>query len=651
MLHDLSHLFPAEEVPRDKTDGLGRISELLFELGPCLVLLAGQNGQVMGVDGTGLSLHQTDATEFAADLTTRLRTSGSCIYNYTTHAGQRLAFGLRLHFDTMGSLLGGFVSPAPGASERLESLMPALATAGRLAWSLIDQQRSLHRMEARMRQLRAEHETLRRAHETAMVAVIEEQQKRIAVERSHARRLQKEVEERSSSLQEAREDAEKKAKELLEYSAALEQANLAHEQLSQAADAANRAKSEFLANMSHEIRTPLTAVLGFADLLLGSLENQADLEAASIIKRNGGHLLEVINDILDLSKIEAGKMHVERTACSPCQIVDDVVSLMKVRAEGKGLSLNVRHDRAVSATVQSDPTRLRQILTNLVGNAIKFTEVGSVTVTTRLRTDAGPPTIGFDVSDTGIGMTLEQIGNLFQPFVQGDATMSRRFGGTGLGLMISRRLAGMLGGDISVTSEPGVGSTFSLTVDPGPLDSQPVPAHTTQVDPDGALLRERPAASKIMLPHRILLAEDGPDNQRLISFILRSAGAEVTVAENGQVALEKAIGTQPHRGGEHGGREPPFDLILMDMQMPVLDGYEATRQLRSAGYAGPIIALTAHAMAGDRRRCLEVGCDDYAAKPIQREQLVALVAKHVPAASSKIRAAADEKADHAKTDY
>ena len=270
------------------------------------------------------------------------------------------------------------------------------------------------------------------------------------------------------------------------YAAALEGQRQAMEELYGAAEVANRAKSEFLANMSHEIRTPMTAILGYADLLAESIDDPDHVEALRTIRKNGEHLLAVINDILDLSKLEAGKMQVERRAVAPLDIVDEVVSLLRVRAEGKNLALKVLAQGSIPKTIQTDATRLRQILFNLVGNAIKFTESGEVRVVVRLANGgAAGPRLVFEVSDTGIGMTAEQIGNLFKPFQQADASTSRKYGGTGLGLAISKRLAEMLGGDITASSRPGEGSTFVLTIDPGPPAEDEVaePGHAEPPSP------------------------------------------------------------------------------------------------------------------------------------------------------------------------
>lgn len=432
-------------------------------------------------------------------------------------------------------------------------------------------------------------------------------------------------------LRQAKEAAEKLNHQLAE---SIERAN----RLAFEAAAASAAKSDFLANMSHEIRTPMTAILGYADLLVEpNLTPEDHAEAVRIIQRNGEHLLGVINDILDLSRIEAGKMPVERIRCSPLQILEDVQSLMHVRAQAKGLRFDIECIGRIPETICTDPMRLRQILINLVGNAIKFTEAGGVRVITRLvHASADNPTsetpaaqdpthealLQFDVLDTGIGMADEQIKELFKPFTQADMSTTRKYGGTGLGLTISKRLARMLGGDITAESRLQEGSAFRVTVATGSLegirliDSSFAPALTCPDDTPPAPSSFEP---RVGAACRVLLAEDGPDNQRLISHLLRRTGAEVVLAENGQVAVETAI------AAKEGGR--PFSIILMDMQMPIMDGYRAASLLRSRGYQGPIVALTAHAMSGDRRKCIEAGCNDFATKPIDRHQLIAVMEK------------------------
>ncbi|MBK9119933.1 MAG: PAS domain S-box protein [Phycisphaerales bacterium] len=401
------------------------------------------------------------------------------------------------------------------------------------------------------------------------------------------------------------------------------------------AESATRAKSEILANMSHEIRTPLTAIIGFAEVLAEEVTGgptcdthtncglcQRASEHLRTVIENGRHLLALINDVLDLSKIEAGQFQIERVCCDPVEIVQGVTTLLCSRATDKQLRLDVEYATPVPERIFTDPLRLRQILVNLVGNAIKFTQHGSVRIVLQLEeppaaataTASVPPALRFDIIDTGIGIAAEQQARLFQPFTQADMSTARRFGGTGLGLAISRHLAQLLAGDVTVTSAAGAGSTFTVRIATGPLTGvarvQPGAASPSCKAAKDVAVQRDPV---VRLDCNVLLVEDGPDNQRLISFLLKKAGARVVVAENGQVAVELALAA---RAQGH-----PFDVILMDMQMPVLDGYNATRKLRSEGYDAPIIALTAHAMTGDRERCLQAGCDDFATKPIDRRAL------------------------------
>ena len=411
--------------------------------------------------------------------------------------------------------------------------------------------------------------------------------------------------------------------ELQQYAAALESSNRALGEFNHLTEAATRAKSEFLANMSHEIRTPMTAILGYTDLMMQENVGRATQEHVKVIHRNGKHLMGLINDILDLSKVEAGKMEIESTRCSPCEIVAEVALLMRIRADAKHLKLVTQLVSPLPETVLTDPLRLRQVLVNLVGNAIKFTDQGEVRITVRLTDSAGQPRLRFDVSDTGIGMNEEQIGNLFKAFSQVDNSSTRKFGGTGLGLCISKRLTEAMDGNIEVRSEPGRGSTFSVTINPGPLDGIRMIRNAQESQLDHPSTATTAPLDKIHLHGRVLLVEDGPDNQRLIALLLRKAGANVIAVENGQMAVEAAWGA--YEAGK------PFDMILMDMQMPVLDGYEATRQLRARGYTGPIVALTAHAMAADSQRCLAAGCNAYLPKPCQYRALLEMVAPYITA--------------------
>lgn len=404
------------------------------------------------------------------------------------------------------------------------------------------------------------------------------------------------------------------------------------ERLRNLAESASQAKSEFLANMSHEIRTPMTAILGYADLLSedvdGTLSPQDRQEYITTIKRSGQHLLAVINDILDLSKIEAGKLDVERVPTDVDEVLRDLERLMKIKAQEKGILLSIERAPGLPLRILSDPLRLRQVLVNLVGNAIKFTERGEVRVLARFEDIAGASLLRIEVRDTGIGMTGEQLGRLFEAFSQADTSMTRRFGGTGLGLRISRSLAVLLGGDLRVSSEPGKGSLFVLRVAAGRVSEATSSASSSATAADPAPMSSTPAHAPLA-GRRILLVEDGLDNQRLVALHLRRAGAEVSIAGNGVQALEmmhRDLTGRPAAPASEGGEAAgtiEFDLVLTDMQMPEMDGYTLARRLREGGWLGPVVALTANAMSGDDHQCIQAGCDAYVPKPIDRSQLVA----------------------------
>ncbi|MFI5315486.1 MAG: ATP-binding protein [Myxococcota bacterium] len=393
-----------------------------------------------------------------------------------------------------------------------------------------------------------------------------------------------------------------------------------------AALAADKAKSEFLANMSHEIRTPLTAILGFTDELIDEAARTGQAvgpdPALLTVKRNGHHLLAIVNDILDLARIEAGKLTVEDLPCGPLRIVADVVALLRPRAVEKQLRLDVRLRGPVPEAIRSDAIRLHQILVNLVGNAIKFTEHGGVTLRLELLpAGAGRPAplLAIDVVDTGIGLAPESHSRIFEAFSQGDASLTRRHGGTGLGLTISRELARLLGGDITVESSGAAGSVFRATIATGPLEGVRLldAAATESLRPTTPAMARPVMKGLAALRGRVLLAEDGPDNRALISSVMRRAGLEVDLANDGQIACEKALAARDAGA--------PYDLIVMDMQMPLMTGYEATAALRREGMDIPILALTAQAMTGDRDKCLAAGCDEYLSKPIDRGRLLELV--------------------------
>jgi len=444
--------------------------------------------------------------------------------------------------------------------------------------------------------------------------------------------------------------------ELREYSTALESTNVVIEDLYEKADMATQAKNEFLANMSHEIRTPMTSILGYADVLIeeeiAAGAQPRRIEALQTIRRNGEFLLTLIDDILDLSKIETGKLQTEVVDCDPIAVIDEVVALMRVRADGKGISLDIEYSGVMPRTIICDPLRLRQILVNLIGNAVKFTDTGGVKLISHLVLGVnGPSALQFDIVDTGIGISPEHAQNLFTPFSQADSSVAKNYGGTGLGLVISRRLAEMLGGDVTFSSRPGKGSTFTLTVETGSLadvemlnnptaDNEVAKLANTAGETSGAGVLpdddqvQVSSANKarttgdnafagdaeLALSGRILLAEDGLDNRRLIELFLKQAGADVTTVEDGAAACEE-IQAAVDLG-------KPFDLVLMDMQMPIKDGYEATRELRQTGCRAPILALTAYAREGDRQKCIDAGCDEYIAKPIKRDDLLSTVRRY-----------------------
>jgi signal transduction histidine kinase/CheY-like chemotaxis protein len=396
--------------------------------------------------------------------------------------------------------------------------------------------------------------------------------------------------------------------------------------------AASQAKSLFLANMSHEIRTPMTAILGFSDILQdSSLPEEDRIKFLQTIERNGKHLLAIINDILDLSKIEALQLQIEHIPTQPLDILHDVQSLMQVKAYEKQLKLIVLVEAPFPTSISSDPIRIRQVLVNLLSNAVKFTQQGTITLTAKYIAADNPnfSQLCFEVRDTGIGMSPQQVEKIFKPFTQADESTTRRFGGTGLGLTISQKLASLLGGEINVSSIEGQGTCFGFTIKTGPVDASSMVTSSgtlgqlllTHESKETAGQAQNPDAIPLLKGRRILLVEDGIDNQKLIRMLLEREGVIMSLAENGQIAIDRVA--------QANQIDLPYDLILMDMQMPVMDGYAATRQLRRDGYTYPIVALTANAMNQDRDNCIKSGCTDYMTKPINRQKLLEIVAKYV----------------------
>ena len=385
------------------------------------------------------------------------------------------------------------------------------------------------------------------------------------------------------------------------------------------ADAANRSKSEFLANMSHEIRTPMTAILGFADLLSDELTSDEHLSLVRTIQSNGKHLLQIINDILDLSKIESGKIQIARRACSPRDLAREVASLMELRAAENDLEFVAELDTDLPLQIESDPLRIKQILINLVGNAIKFTDHGKVTL--RVQYEGPASLLRFSVIDTGIGIATENQQSLFEPFTQVDGSDTRRAGGTGLGLTISRRFAQELGGDLTVESELGRGSKISLVfnVDDTARNASDNDSQSNNEVTQGPASGHSASNGETSLPRlncRLLVVDDRREIRFLAQRLIEAAGGRVTSAASAAKALALV---------DQGETDDPFDLVLTDIQMPEMDGYELTRRLRSRGFTRPIIALTAHALQQDLDRCIEAGCTAYAAKPLDKRQLINLI--------------------------
>lgn len=360
------------------------------------------------------------------------------------------------------------------------------------------------------------------------------------------------------------------------------------------ADRANRAKSVLLANISHELRTPLTAVIGFSEVAFAPGADPAErADAMATVRHNADHLLTLINDLLDMSSVEAGAMAIEPVEVDARELVRTAVAPLRLRARQKSIILDVRGEEHLPGRVMLDPTRTRQILLNLIGNAVKFTDTGHV----RLHIESRPAVIRFRIEDTGPGMDEAQVARLFQPFSQVGGSHAKRREGTGLGLAISQHIARLMGAQITVESTPGVGSVF--TVEIPFIAAEPAAAPSPVV------------AGKPLAGRRILLAEDGADNRRLLRFILAGAGAEIDEHPDGQSALHAVL--QADR---------PIDLVLTDWDMPRLDGAGLVAALRAAGWTGPVISLTAHAMDEQEQACLDAGCDAHMTKPIDWTVLI-----------------------------
>ncbi len=428
------------------------------------------------------------------------------------------------------------------------------------------------------------------------------------------------IQVRDDELQEYSKELEEKVDErTMDLEGAMHEAR----QLAEQAQVANKAKSEFLANMSHELRTPMNAIIGFTSVLLSEELDEQHRQYMKTIDNSARNLLTLINDILDFSKIEAGRLDVENIPFHTPQLLEEISSEMRPLAFNKNIELKINSEQRVPEIMTGDPLRIKQCLINLISNAVKFTEEGAVTLTASFQNESGKEYITFKVKDSGIGIPEDKLKLIFKSFSQADGSTSRKYGGTGLGLSITSNLVELMGGEISVESILNQGSTFTIRIPTTAIEDQSESMVSDDRNDDVQTLKNN---TGVLAGKRILIVEDNVANQELIETYLRPTGADFVIADNGLEGIKIWLD------------DSNFDIILMDMQMPVMNGYDATEQLRSAKCDVPILALTANAMQGDSDKCIRAGCDCHIPKPLDQGYLVNVIKKYLKTGRIKSRA-------------
>ncbi len=569
----IDSLFETTTLPDDPEQGLARVAALLADLAPTALWLADGAGRPVALfpsGGEGVDRVQLiSAIKASAD-----RAEWDSVSIQDLNSDQ--IFSLRTAADAGALVFGGWVGRAISAEWH-----PRLISAGHLSEATYRLTSQISRSLARTRQLVAEEETLERAYAKTLSDALEEREKRFEQQKQYAKRLEREVAERSVDLRQALDRAEQ----------------------------ASKTKSEFLANMSHEVRTPLNGVIGMIELLSRTELDDRQRRYAEVCRSSAEALLVQINDILDFSKIEAGKLEFESRDFDVHASIDNVLKMLEPMADKRGLKLAGRVDVNVPRFLKGDSHRLNQVLINLINNALKFTHEGGVTIHVKQDAeDASGVLLRCEVIDTGIGIPVDRMDRLFRAFSQVDGSTTRKYGGTGLGLVICKRLAELMGGQIGVESQESAGSTFWFT------------ARLARAVTTAQAVSQAPSRRSRTTPAHVLLAEDNEVNQMVTVELLSHLGHTCEIAHHGREAVEKM-------------QAGSFDLVLMDCNMPELNGYEATEQMRryesdqNRDRRIPIVALTASALKGDRERCLAAGMDDYLTKPIEHGRLVEVLAK------------------------